>query len=50
MIITLLVYFMAGYAHFVPVSSIDECISQGQQLIASGAINYYQCARVHEVR
>lgn len=41
---------MAGYAHFVPVNSIEECISQGQQLIASGTINYYQCAKVQEVK
>jgi len=49
-IITLLVYFLAGNHYYVPVKNLDECLTRGSQLVSSGTIQQFQCAKVQEVR
>jgi len=49
-IVTLLVYLLAGQHYYVPVKDLNECLSAGNQLILSGTIQHFQCAKVHEVK
>lgn len=49
MSVILLVFFMNGFQYYEQVSSLEECVAQGNELVQLGMIKYYQCAKVYKV-